>query len=253
MMPSIQKAMILAAGEGTRLQPLTLNTPKTMLPLAGTPLITHIIRWLKMYGITDIGINLHYLGNKIFDYLGDGSQLGINIEYSQEENILGTSGGVKRLEKFFKDSPFVVVYGDVLTDFNLGKMIEYHNMQKAAATIALVRVLNTHEKGIIELNNRGRILSFVEKPAKGTERSHLSNGGIYILGPNIFDYIPPAGFSDFGYDVFPAMLNDGLPLFGYKLESNDYLIDIGSIEQYQQANIDCLAGKIHIQSGPQYS
>ena len=230
--------MILAAGEGTRLKPLTLNTPKTMLPIAGIPLIIHIIRWLKLFGINEIGINLHYHGDKVIEYLGDGTQLGIKIEYSMEQKILGTSGGVKKLENYFKADPFVVVYGDVLTNFNLRKMIDYHLVTRAVTTIALVTVSNTWEKGIVELNEEGRILSFSEKPPPGTEKSKLSNGGIYIVDHEIFDYIPAGGFSDFAFDIFPSMLNHGLALYGYKLVPGDYLIDIGSIEKYKQANID---------------
>ena len=239
-MSNIKKAMILAAGEGTRLQPLTLNTPKTMLLVADTPLIAHIIHWLKSFNINEIGINLHYQGNKIVDYLGNGAQLGVKIEYSYEEKLLGTAGGVKRLENYFKEGPFVVVYGDVLTDFNLRKMTDFHLASGAVATIALIPISNTWEKGIVELNKQGRILSFVEKPPPGTEKSNLSNAGIYIVGPKVFDYIPAAGFSDFAFDVFPHMLNDGLPLFGYQLAPQDYLIDIGSLDKYRQANTDYL-------------
>ena len=205
-MPNIKKAMILAAGEGTRLRPLTSETPKTMLPVGGTPLIIHIIRWLKSFGITEIGINLHYLGDKVSRFVGDGTRLGIKIEYSKEDKILGTAGGVKRLESFFAESPFAVVYGDVLTDFDLEKMIDQHFLTMALATIALVTVPNTNEKGIVELNKQGRVLSFVEKPPKGTEKSNLANGGIYVLEPKVFDYIPRGGYSDFAFDVFPNML-----------------------------------------------
>ena len=245
MTSSIKKAMILAAGEGTRLRPLTLNTPKTMLPVDDIPVIVHIIRWLKLFGITEIGINLHYMGYTISDYLDKGSRLGVQIEYSQEDKIMGTAGGVKKMAGFFGESPFVVVYGDVLTDFNLGKMMDYHVTTGALTTIALVTVPNTNEKGIVELNKQGRILSFVEKPPLGTEKSNLSNGGIYILEPKVLDYIPEDGFNDFAFDIFPQMLNDGLPLYGYKLESADYLIDIGSVEKYRQANRDYVSRKVH--------
>jgi NDP-sugar pyrophosphorylase family protein len=245
MMSNIKKAMILAAGEGTRLRPLTLHTPKTMLLVADSPLLAHIIRWLKLFGIDEIGINLYYQGDKIVDYLGDGAQFGVKVEYSREEKLLGTAGGVKRLESFFQAGPFVLVYGDVLTDFNLRKMIDFHSASGSVITIALITISNTWEKGIVELNKQGRILSFVEKPPPGTEKSNLSNTGIYIVEPEIFDYIPAAGFSDFAFDIFPRMLNEGLPLFGYKLEPQDYLIDIGSMEKYRQANADYLSKKVY--------
>jgi len=244
-MPNIKKAMILAAGEGTRLRPLTSETPKTMLPVGGSPLIVHIIRWLKSYGITEIGINLHYLGDNIIDYLGDGTRLGIKIEYSKEDKILGTAGGVKRLESFFNGGPFVVAYGDVLTNFDLGEMADYHFKTGALATIALITVPNTNEKGVVELNKQGRILSFVEKPPLGTEKSSLSNGGIYILAPKILDYIPRDGFSDFACDIFPHVLKDGLPLYGYKLCLKEYLIDIGTPGKYDQANRDVDSGRVN--------
>jgi len=237
------KAMILAAGEGTRLRPLTLNTPKAMLPVAGTPLMLRTIRWLKLYGITEIGINLHYLGGRIIGCLGDGTDLGVKIEYSPEEIILGTAGGVKRMESFFHEGTFVVVYGDILTDFNLGKMIDYHYTTGAITTVALITTLNTSEVGIVELDKKGRILSFVEKPPLGTEKGNLANGGIYVVEPKIFDYIPGEELSDFAFDIFPRLLNDGLPLYGYKLEPKEYLIDIGSIDKYEKANRDCLSRK----------
>jgi len=243
MMTSLKKAMILAAGEGTRLRPLTLNTPKTMLLIAGTPLIIRIIHWLKLFGITEIGINLHYLGDKIISCLGNGARVGVKIEYSREEKILGTAGGVKRMQSFFQEGTFVVVYGDVLTDFNLAKMIDYHYVTGAIVTVALVTVSNTNEVGIVELNKQGRIVSFVEKPPLGVEKSKLANGGIYIVEPKIFDYIPREGLSDFAFDIFPHMLNDSLPFYGYKLEPEDYLIDIGSIDKYQKANRDYLLRK----------
>jgi mannose-1-phosphate guanylyltransferase/phosphomannomutase len=247
-MSSIKKAMILAAGEGTRLRPLTLNTPKTMLLVADIPVIVHIIHWLKLFGINEIGINLHYLGDRIVSCLGDGVPMGVKIEYSKEEKILGTAGGVKRMESFFRECPFIVVYGDVLTDFNLGKMIDYHFMTKALATIALVTVTNTCEVGVVELNKEGRIVSFVEKPPAGTEKSHLANGGIYILEPQIFDHILKDESSDFAFDIFPQMLNEGFPIYGYKLKQEDYLIDIGSLDKYRKANTDYLSRIIPIEN-----
>lgn len=246
MKNNITKAMVLAAGEGIRLRPLTLSVPKTMLPVGGIPLIGHIIRWLKSYGISEVGINLFYLGNMIMDYLGDGSRFGLKIIYSQEENLLGTAGGVKRLESFFAKERFILVYGDVLTDFNITKMIACHLKNRGIATIALFAASNAQEVGIVEIDQQKRILNFVEKPPKGTEKSNLANGAVYILEPEIFDYIPASACVDFAFHVFPLLLERGIPLYGYKLKSKDYLIDIGSLVKYQEANGDYLDHRVKL-------
>ena len=153
--------MVLAAGEGTRLRPLTLETPKVLLPIRGKPLIESTIGWLKSHGIFEVVVNLHHLGDKIRDFLGDGSRFGVEVTYSAEETLLGTAGGVKRMEHFFDDDTFVVVYGDVLTDFNLSKMIQFHREKKATATLAILKVPNPWEVGMVEMNQEGRILQEV--------------------------------------------------------------------------------------------
>jgi NDP-sugar pyrophosphorylase family protein len=240
----VTKAMILAAGEGTRLRPLTLTTPKAMVPVDGRPLIEHTVAWLKSHGVTEVGINLHYLGGKIVDCLGDGSRLGLNISYSHENELLGTAGGTKRLETFFAGDRFALVYGDILTDLDLGAMVAYHANAGAMATIALFTAPKPSEVGIVEVDSLGRILSFVEKPAPGNEKGNLANGGVYILEPEVLSYIPPSGYADFGFDVFPSLLRQGMPLYGYKLRAEDYLIDIGSMEKYRQANDDRVKGRV---------
>jgi NDP-sugar pyrophosphorylase family protein len=244
------KAMILAAGEGSRLRPLTLETPKVLLPVGGVPLIELTLRWLKSHGINEVGINLYDLGAKIRDFLGDGSRFGIKITYSAEETLLGTAGGVKRLENFF-GATFVAVYGDVLTDFDLGEMMAYHLKTRAVATIALVTVPNPQEKGVVDIDERGRVLSFVEKPPRGTERGNLANGGVYILEPEILRYIPASGYVDFAFDIFPFLLEQGIPLNSYRLKREDYLVDIGTFENYRKANEDVIAGKVKISYGEQ--
>ena len=154
------RAMILAAGEGTRLRPLTLETPKALLPIRGRPLIEHQLFWLNHHGIREVAINLYHLGNKIKDHLGDGSRFGMKICYSPEETLLGTAGGVKRIEHFFNDT-FVVVYGDILTDFDLSDMVKFHREKKAVATLAIFEAPNPWEVGVVELNKEGRILSLL--------------------------------------------------------------------------------------------
>jgi NDP-sugar pyrophosphorylase family protein len=255
-------AMILAAGEGTRLRPLTLETPKVLLPVGGVLLIEHTLTWLKSHGIKEIAINLHHLGEKIKDFLGDGSHFGVKIHYSPEGRLLGTAGGVKRMEQFFDDT-FVVVYGDILTNFNLSAMTQFHQKKKAIVTLAIFQAPNPREVGVVKLNAEGRILSLIEKPVTlhiehrtsntepGTLHTEprtsnfehrtlnielfLASGGIYILEKEVLSHIPNQGSPDFAYDIFPKLITMGLPLYGYILSSQEYLLDIGTMDKYHKA------------------
>lgn len=231
------KAMILAAGEGTRLRPLTLTMPKPLVPVAGVPVIEYILRWLKSHDINAVAINLHHLADRVMEFIGDGSRFGVRIVYSPETTLLGTAGGVKRMADFFDDT-FVVVYGDVLTDFNLSAMVRFHRHKKAVATLALINVPNPWEVGVVEIDPDGRVLDFVEKPPRGSERGTLGSGGVYILEKEILDYVPDGVFWDFAYHVFPEVIRLGLPVYGYCLNNGDHLLDIGSLEKYRQANED---------------
>jgi NDP-sugar pyrophosphorylase family protein len=178
MNTNINKAMILAAGEGIRLRPLTAAVPKCLLPLGKTPIVKHQIRWLKMYGVKNVIINLYHKGDEIKAALGDGTKFDLEIHYSPEEVLLGTAGGVKRMQDFF-DEVFYVVYGDTISDVNLTSMAEFHQKKQAVMTIALFETESTREVGIVEINKDGKLISFTEKPSKGKERSNYSNGGIY--------------------------------------------------------------------------
>jgi mannose-1-phosphate guanylyltransferase/mannose-1-phosphate guanylyltransferase/phosphomannomutase len=242
---NVTKAMILAAGEGTRLKPLTHLTPKTLLPINGTRLILYILSWLKRYGVREIAINIHHLGDQIESCLGDGSQLGMEILYSREQALLGTAGGVKKMADFF-DSAFIVIHGDMLVDFDLSAMVRFHRENKAIATIVLAEVPNPWEYGIVKTNDSSRIVSFVEKPLRGTEQGNLSNGGIYVLEREVLNYIPAQGFCDFGSDIFPKLLELGLPVYGYILKPGDYLIDIGTMIKYHKANEDVKARRVKV-------
>ncbi|OGO03261.1 MAG: hypothetical protein A2Y72_01010 [Chloroflexi bacterium RBG_13_53_26] len=236
------KAMILAAGEGTRLRPLTNQLPKALIPLAGLPLIQFTLRWLRQYGIGSVAINLHHLGEKIVDSCGDGSSFGLQITYSPEEVLLGTAGGVKKMGNFLGQT-FVVVYGDILTNFNLKKMIEFHELKGALATIAVHTNPHPEESGVLHLNQQGQVIDFVEKPLVA-ERGCLVNGGIYVLEKEILDYIPDGTYYDFGGDVFPRLLESGIPVYGHVLSTEEYLIDIGTWRCLRQADGDMKLGKI---------
>lgn len=239
------KAMLLAAGEGTRLRPFTLEMPKILLPIGGQPLIEYQLSWLKHHGIQEVAINLYHLSNKVKDFLGDGSHFGVKIFYSTEEKLLGTAGGVKRMEHLFHNT-FAVVYADVLTNFNLSAMVKFHQEKKAAATLVIFEAPNPTEVGVVEMSPEGRILSFVEKPkAANLELQSLASGGVYVLEKEVLKHIPAQGFSDFAYDIFPKLLELSLPIYGYALKSQDYLIDIGTIEKYNQAREDIMKFKVY--------
>ncbi|RME75853.1 MAG: nucleotidyltransferase family protein [Chloroflexi bacterium] len=225
--------MILAAGEGRRLRPLTLHMPKPMLPVAGKPLLEHIIIHLRKCGITELAINLHHLPDAVTSYFGDGSAWGVSLRYSIEEQLLGSAGGVKRLESFFDDT-FVVYYGDLLTWADLRPLVTYHRVMGGIATMGLYRVPDPWNRGIVDLDPQGWITRFVEKPPRHEVFSDLANAGIYVLEPDVLADIPADTPYDFGHDVFPALLANGQRVAGYVIE--DLLIDIGLPDKYAEAN-----------------
>ena len=224
--------MILAAGEGTRLKPLTDTMAKPMVPIGPMPLLEHTLRLLKKYGITSCAINLHHKPATVSGYFGDGSGLGMALTYSREPALLGTAGAVRKLKDYF-DTTFVLIYGDVYTACDLGALLEFHRGRKGLATIGLYNVPNPTECGIVELDKDSRIRRFLEKPRPEEVFSQLANAGVYVLEPGIMDCIPENSVCDFGRDVFPLMLSRGMPLYGYTIK--EYLIDIGSMDKYQQA------------------
>jgi len=182
--------MILAGGLSTRLYQLTKQVPKPLVPVAGVPNAVHLIRYLRAYGYDDIAINVHYLSDAIVGTLGDGSRFGVRLTYSYEPELLGSAGGVKKLQAFFADEPFVVVGCDDLTDLPLDRLTAFHRERNAVATIGLVECEEVDQYGVVVIDERGKIVGFQEKPVKGTERSKLVNTGIYAFSPEIFERIP---------------------------------------------------------------
>ena len=243
------KAMILAAGEGTRLRPLTLQTPKVMIPIAGTPLLQYNIELLRSNGITEVAINLHHLPQVVMDWLGNGDRFGIQVTYSVEDPILGTAGALSKLRGFFDDT-FVLVYGDMLTNLDIASLLDLHQAKAALATVTLFRVDNPSSYGIVEIDGEQRILRFVEKPAPGTTTSNLANSGIYMLQPEVINDIPQDTFYDFGYDLFPALLKKGAPLYGFV--TSDAILDTGTMENYRLAERELLEGRF-TPRGAQYT
>jgi NDP-sugar pyrophosphorylase family protein len=223
------KGLILAAGEGQRLRPLTLTRPKPMLPIAGRPLLEHIVTLLRHHGVTELAINLHYKPESIISYFGSGERWGVRILYSYERQLLGSAGAAKKLAWFFDDT-FVVFYGDLFTKLNLRRLVDFHRSRGAPATVALYEVPNPTACGIVDLDAKGRIRRFVEKPAPEEVFSNLANAGVYVLEPHVLDFVPRGVASDFGHDLFPALLEYNLPVMGFPIQES--LIDIGTKEKY---------------------
>lgn len=234
------KAMVLAAGEGTRLRPLTLALPKPMVPIANTPLIARTLRLLASQNITEIAVNLHHRAELIRGTLHEGEDYGVHLHYSAEEKLLGTAGGVKKLEAFF-DETFVVLYGDNLYHADLTSLIALHREKKAVATIATFTAPDPSACGLVETDNAGRVTRFLEKPPPEEVFTDQANAGVYILEPEIFPYIPADRACDFGKNVFPKLIMER-PDAVYALPLDGYLQDTGTIHSYRKANWDLIDG-----------
>lgn len=222
------------------MRPLTLECPKPMVPLGGRPLLEHLVNLLSQHGIREIAINLHYKPEAIVRHFGSGDQFGVSITYSNEEQLLGSAGAARLLDWYFTE-PFVVLYGDVMTDVDLSALVEWHHAKGGLATLALYEVDDPGRCGVVELDTDGRIMRFVEKPLPGAEPSNLANAGIYVLDPSLLRLVPRNQPADFGKDLFPAALKLGLPIYGRS--ASGYVLDIGSVERYAQAEADLRAGR----------
>ncbi|NLG33617.1 MAG: NDP-sugar synthase [Syntrophomonadaceae bacterium] len=235
------KAMVMAAGVGSRLMPLTVNIPKPMVPMGNRPLMENTLKVLESNGFNDIIANLHYHPRLISDYFQNGLEFGVRMNYSFENELMGTAGGVKNCEWFLNDT-FAVVSGDALTDANLRLLLENHRKKGALATIALKKVDEVEQYGVVITDESDRILKFQEKPKAEEALSNKANTGIYIFEPEIFRYIPPKQFYDFGKQVFPYLVKIGAPFYGVVIDN--YWCDIGSLNTYRQAHKDILEGKM---------
>jgi mannose-1-phosphate guanylyltransferase / phosphomannomutase len=223
------KAVVMAGGEGSRLRPLTIRRPKPMVPIAGKPVMEHILNLLKRHGITEVVVTVQYLASNIEDYFGNGSQLGMHITYSREDVPLGTAGSVKNAEDQLTE-PFLVISGDALTDYDLTDIIAYHNEKKSLATLLLAHVHNPLEYGVIITNEDGHITQFLEKPSWGEVFSDTINTGIYVLDPKIFTYFEANKQFDFSQELFPMMLKQGDPIYGY-VAPKGYWCDVGNLSE----------------------
>ena len=245
------KAMVLAAGVGSRLDPLTSQVPKPLVPVANRPVMEHILRLLKSNGIEDVVSNLHYLPDKIRDYFGDGSSLGLNLDFRYEPELSGDAGGVRACRDFFGQDTFIVLMGDLLTDADLTKVIAEHKAKKALATIGIKQVEDVSQFGVVLRDSNGFVTGFQEKPAVKDALSDFASTGIYILEPEIFDYMPATGNYGFGRQLFPQLLEKNLPLLAVDLSS--YWTDVGTIHQYRMSNFDALDGELRVSMPEQRS
>ncbi|HWM53780.1 MAG TPA: NDP-sugar synthase [Solirubrobacterales bacterium] len=252
------KAMVLAAGLGTRLRPITFGIPKPMAPVVNRPVMEHGMRLLARHRFTETIANLHWFPETIEGHFGDGSEFGLELSYSHEEQLLGTAGGVRNVAGFLGDS-FLVIAGDALTDIDLAAMREFHESHGGMATVATKRVPDTSEFGVVIAGEDGRIQGFQEKPEPAEALSDLANTCIYMFRAEIYDFFPPPGaskaagpddppgFADWAMDVFPALLESDVPFYSHEIDA--YWNDIGNLEELRQSNFDALGGAVAVDVG----
>ncbi len=237
------KAVVMAGGEGTRLRPLTSNQPKPMVPIVGKPCMEHILELLRSHDFEEVVITLAFMPQTIRSYFGDGDFLGVQIDYSVEEQPLGTAGSVKLAQERLDDT-FVVISGDALCDVHLGALVAAHRAKGAAVTIGLKPVDNPLEFGIVVTDEDGKVERFLEKPSWGQVFSDTINTGIYVLEPEVLRHVPAGRPYDFSQELFPLLLEMGRPIYGHVLDG--YWQDIGTLEQFRQANFDALDEQVRL-------
>jgi len=233
------KAMVLAAGLGTRLRPLTYEITKPMVPVLDRPVMEHIVELLERHGFEEVIANLHYFPETISDYFGE------RLSYRVEEELLGTAGGVRACADFFGEDSFLVISGDALTDIDLGALAARHRESGGIATLAVKKVPDTREYGVVLHDREGRITGFQEKPEPDEALSDLGNCGIYVFSPEIFDYFPQRPFADWAQDIFPVLLENDVPFHIH--EVREYWNDVGSLSELRQGTFDALQGELHLQ------
>lgn len=248
--------MILAAGLGTRLRPITYEMPKPMVPVLNRPVMEHIVQLLSRHGFEQTIANLHWFPELIEAHFGNGSRFGVELSYSFEEQLLGTSGGVRNAAGFLGDS-FLVISGDALTDADLTAMRRFHESHDGIATLATKRVSDTSQFGVVITGADGRVQGFQEKPDPAEALSDLANCGIYMFRSEIFDFFPapgtskaagsgdPSGFADWAMDVFPRLLEGDVPFYSHEIDA--YWNDIGNLEELRESTVDALTGAVHVE------
>lgn len=238
------QAVVLAGGFGTRLHPLTMSTPKPMVPLFNKPVMEHCIDLLRRHGIDDIIVTVSYRAQQLMEYFGDGSKWGVNIRYSLEEEPKGTAGAVKLIQPYINDT-FLVMSGDAVTDFDLTEALDYHKRKSSLATLLLHELDDPTDFGIVQHSPDGKITKFLEKPKSSEIFSKTINTGIYVLEPEALSSIPYFTKFDFARDLFPRMLRNMEPVYGCRMPG--YWCDVGSLMQYRNAHFDALTGKAKLE------
>jgi mannose-1-phosphate guanylyltransferase len=239
------RVMVMAAGRGTRLRPVTDLLPKPMAPVANRPVLYHILRLLKRHGFGEVVLNLHHMPEVITEYLGDGSVVGLDVHYSYEPELLGTAGGVKKNEEFLGAGTFLVMSGDALTDIDLTGLVAAHRRNGSMATLAVKEVADPSLYGVVVTDDDDRVVGFQEKPLREEARSHLCNCGIYVFEPEILSLIPAGEFDDFGSRLFPDLLKGHVPFHAHTV--GGYWSDVGNLSEFFRGNADALTGKVEVE------
>lgn len=239
-----KKAMLLAAGAGTRLRPLTFETPKPMVPVVNRPVIHHVLDNLLKHGVEEVMVNLHALPEQVRGYCGDGSRWSLKLGYSLEPKLLGTAGAIKKVEGFLKDGPFFVMSGDGLSDIDLTAMYAFHRKRGSIATMATKQIDARFEYGVTMTDASQRIKGFLEKPSWGDVFSNKVNTGIYLFEPEVLKLIPRNKVYDFGHDLWPKLLKTRKPIYAY--ETDAYWCDVGNLAEYRRCQIDVLDRKAKV-------
>ena len=237
------QSLILAGGKGTRLRPLTMHTPKPIVPIAGYPFLLYQLELLKRADVRDVILSLSYQPQKIEDKIGDGTDFGVRVSYAVEASPLGTAGAYRNAASFIRETT-VVFNGDVLTDIDLNEVIRFHREREAIATIVLTPVPNPTAYGLVETGKDGRVRRFLEKPKPEEVTCDTINAGIYILEPKVLEYVPEGEPFMFEYGVFPKLLEAGDSFYAFVWRG--YWRDIGTASSYLQANLDVLAGSVKL-------
>jgi NDP-sugar pyrophosphorylase family protein len=227
------KALLLAAGEGKRLRPLTESLPKPMISIGGRPILEQNVNLLARYGIRDIAINLHHCPDAVRNHFGDGSRFGVGITYSYEPKLLGTAGAVKQLESYFHNT-FIVIYGDNLINCDLKRLISFHRGHGGIVTIAVHFREDMSNSGVVALDGRNRVIHFLEKPQGNQPLSNWVNAGVLVLEREVLQYIPPDAPSDFGREILPNLLAKGEQIYGYKFSGDEQIWWIDRMEDYKK-------------------
>ncbi|MBV8081531.1 MAG: NDP-sugar synthase [Candidatus Eremiobacteraeota bacterium] len=237
------RGMVLAGGLSTRLYPLTLKLPKPLVPVLDRPVVAHVLDYVRRVGVDDIAINIHYFSDAVRGFIGDGSAWNARVTYLHETELMGSAGAVKQLAARFTET-FVVIGCDDVTTLDLQAAVEFHRARRAMATIVLTRADDVSQYGVVVTDEDGRIRSFQEKPAPGTELSKLVNTGVYIFEPGVLEHIPANTFYDFGKQVFPHLLRSQERFFG--MVQDAYWCDIGTPSEYRRVHRDALEGRVKL-------